>query len=135
MVEMVMPLEWKDKYMDKMYLLSFNGERPKALERCDFALVYKKDDNPVGFVTCHEMDSETLYWQYGGAINEVKKTHTVIDNYISFIMWSRERYKRVATRVENTNIPMLKIALKCGFLIVGTYNFNNKIFLELTQEF
>lgn len=130
---MIMPSEWKDKYMKNMYLLSFYGERPKALERCDFVLL-SKNPEPVAFITCHEMDSETLYWQYGGAIDEIKKSHHVIDNYISFIQWSLERYKRINTRIENTNLAMLKIALKCGFLIVGTFNFNNKIYLELSLE-
>jgi RimJ/RimL family protein N-acetyltransferase len=135
MVEKISLDEWKDKYMSDMYIDSFNAKKEANLEKCDFVLLCRDYKNEaVGFLTCHELDSETLYWQYGGATKKVKNTINVSSHYVSFIKWSLERYKRVTTRIENTNTPMLRIALKCGFLIYGIWNFKNKIYVELCNE-
>ncbi len=134
-IERISLKEWKEKYMQDMYLASFSGERSKEIEVCDFVLIAKDiDQNAVGFITCHDMDSETVYWQLGGALPNVKNTVRVMSHYIHFITWCLGKYKRITTRIENTNLPMLKMALKCGFLIQGTWNFKNKIYLELCYE-
>lgn len=126
--------EWLEK-MDKCYLSSFGGLRPKYLEKCDFALVVERDAHPCGFVTCKEMDSETVYWQWGGAFEAIKKTTSVIESYLELIFRIKEMgFKRITTRIENTNIAMLKLAMRCGFLIVGTWCFRNEILLELVNE-
>lgn len=135
MVEKISLDHWKEHYMQYMYIDAFSHSKSSDLEKCDFVLLCKDYKNEVvGFVTCHEMDSETLYWQFGGASKKVKNTINVSSHYVSFINWSLERYQRVTTRIENTNTSMLRIALKCGFLIYGVWNFKNKIYLELCNE-
>lgn len=125
---------WLDKYSEKAHLSSFGEFRPKELERIDFALVATDGPEPKGFVTCKEMDSETLYWQYGGAFSGTQNTFAVAPCYFEMIKWCLDRYQRVTTRIENTNIAMLKLAFKVGFLVIGTRVFNNQIFLELLLE-
>ncbi len=114
--------------------LSFDAHRSKDLERIDFALVTMKDSKPHGYVTCIEMDSETVYWQIGGAFPNAKGTGAVVPCYIAMVDWCLERYRRITTRIENTNVAMLRLAMKVGFLIVGTWNFKGKIYLELLLE-
>lgn len=127
--------EWKNSYMKNMYDSAFGEIRKVEIEKCDFVLIAKNSEfKPVGFVTCHEMDSETLYWQFGGASKEIKNTFHVLNHYINFIKWSISRYKRITTRIENTNTAMLKIAIKCGFIIYGIWNFKNTVYLELCYE-
>ena len=133
-IERVSPLDWNKYGMQKAYESSFGQSRDAGLERFAFALVAVDDDNdPVGFITCHELDSETVYWQIGGAFDKVKNTYSVITYYLGFITYCRGRFKRIRTRIENTNLRMLKLALKCGFLIVGTLTFNNTTYLELVH--
>lgn len=134
-IEKVDSHSWKSDHMKSMYQDVFGSERDQTLETCDFVLVAKDSElDPVGFITCHEMDGETLYWQLGGAASKIKKSGRVISHYVHCLAWSKARYQRVTTRIENTNAPMLKMALKCGFLITGIWNFKNKIYLELCHE-
>lgn len=126
--------EWRDRFANNSYTQSFGQNRDISLERIDFALI-AVNENPVGFVTCIEMDAETIYWQFGGAFDEIKRSLMVLTYYVSFINYCKERYKRITTRVENTNISMIRMALACGFLIQGTWNNRNKIYLELCLEF
>lgn len=44
-------------------------------------------------------------------------------------------YRRIAFLVENTNEAMLKLAMRCGFLIVGLRTFKGLILLEHVKEF
>ena len=127
--------EWKSKYMQNMYLESFGGERNDLIEKCDFVLIARNENiQPVAFITCHEMDTETIYWQFGGACDNIKKSIRVMSHYVHFLVWCMARYKRVTTRIENTNTAMLKMAIHCGFVVYGIWNFKNKIYLELCYE-
>lgn len=134
-IEKISSEEWKNTYMKSMYEEVFGAERPVGLEKCDYVLIAKDSElDPVGFITCHEMDSETVYWQFGGAAKKVKNTNHVLNHYIHFLAWSLAKYKRVTTRIENTNSSMLRMAIRCGFLVYGIWNFKNKIYLELCFE-
>ncbi|MEZ0392071.1 MAG: hypothetical protein ACAH59_07655 [Pseudobdellovibrionaceae bacterium] len=134
-IEKISLSEWKELHMENMFEDVFDGQRDYELETCDFVLLVRdKYFVPVGFITCHEMDSETLYWQFGGATKKIKRTLHVAGHYVQFLKWSLTHYKRVTTRIENTNSAMLKMALSCGFLIYGVWNFKNKIYLELCNE-
>jgi hypothetical protein len=128
------PKSWASLYSEISHFSSFGEIMPSGQERIDFALVVCESEKPKGFVTCKELDSETLYWQYGGAFSESKKTFSVAPCYQELIAWSLARYQRITTRIENINHAMLKMALKCGFQIVGLTNFKNKIYLELLTE-
>jgi RimJ/RimL family protein N-acetyltransferase len=118
------------------HMISFGVIRDPSLDRISFALIAVDNQGEVsGYVTCVEMDSETLYWQHGGAMPEYAGTIYTIKGYSQFINWSREHYKRVSTKIENTNSAMLKLAMKLGFKIVGTHTFKNKVYVDLLNEF
>lgn len=133
-VERLSREEWVNGRSMRAHALSFGEYRSSALERIDFALIVSAREVPRGYVQCIEMDSETVYWQIGGAFAGEHGSHVIVPCYLAMIDWCLERYKRITTRIENTNIRMLHLAMKVGFLVVGTWNFQGKIYLELLNE-
>lgn len=127
---MYLPHEWK-LVSEDAHLVTFNELRPCDMNRIDFALVVW-NENPLGYMTCREFDSETIYISYGGAF---EKSFKVLEGYKAMIKSLKETYKRATTLIENNNIPMLKMAMSQGFLVTGIKNFKNQIYLELSQEF
>lgn len=106
----------------------------RPIDTIDFALVCSANGETKGHVTCLEMDTETLYWQLGGALESVKGTFSVVPCYMSMIKWSLERYQRICTRILNSNIRMLHLAMRIGFRVIGCRTFKNEVFLELNLE-
>lgn len=132
-VRCLSPEEWKLD-SESAHSLSFGEIRSKELERITFALLALKEDIPIGYVQCIEMDAESIYWQFGGIFPEAKKKVEAVAAYLAGIDWCLSRYKRITSRIENVNIPMLKLAMKMGFLVVGTRVANGKIYLEVLKE-
>lgn len=127
--------EWA-KLSAEAHLVVFGEQRKSDLDRIDFVLLALDDiGTPSGYITCIEMDSETLYWQHGGALPNTKDSLLAFRGYEKFVEWGRGQYKRITTRIENTNLAMLKMALRVGFLIQGTWTFKNQIYVELCLEF
>lgn len=118
------------------HVVTFGEDRPKDLNTFHFILGSIDTNNQIaGYSTCIEMDKETLYLQHGGILPNYAKSIHVINAYGKCILWCREHYKRVTTKIENKNIRMLKLAMHMGFLVVGTSTFKNKIYLDLLLEF
>lgn len=127
--------EWK-MYSEHAHLAVFGELRPKEMDRIDFCIVIEKENLPMSYATIRELDSETAYMQYGGAFPSSEKSVKAFDCYILTISeLKKKNYKRISTLIENKNIPMIKFALKCGFLIVGIRTFENKIYCEFLKEF
>lgn len=125
--------EW-EKYAEACHGLVFNEHRPASMDRISYALIAGDDRSPVGYVTCRELDSESVYWQYGGVVEDRRgvagyKSINLIHDY------AKELYKRVTTYVENDNIGYLHILMKLGFRVIGIRTFKCKIYLELYKEF
>jgi RimJ/RimL family protein N-acetyltransferase len=119
---------------DSAHLVVFETKERSKLDRIDFALLILADDELGGYFTCKEMDSETLYIQYGGVFPQFQKTIHAMHGYKLFIKWAKEHYKRLSTKIENKNLAMIKMALQVGFLITGVNVFKEKILLELSME-
>jgi len=120
---------------EKVHELCFGEKRIEELNKYHFVIGSFIEDNFMGYSTCLEMDSETVYMQFGGVMPKYKKSHYVYSAYVKGLEVLKEHYKRAWTRIENKNKPMLKLALQVGFDITGIYNNNGKIFVELTHSF
>lgn len=120
--------EWK-LVSEDAHMLIFNELRSGEMNRIDFSLVVW-DDKPLGYMTCREFDSETIYISYGGSFG---KSFKILEAYKTMLS-ELKIYKRATTLVENTNTTMLKMAMSQGFLITGIKNFKDSIFLELILE-
>lgn len=127
--------DWRE-LSEAAHLSVFNEKRSSSVDRIDYALLCETaDKNLVAFMTCRELDDETVYWQHGGSFPRFRDTLYSFASYSQFVEWHREKYKRVTTLIENTNTVYLKFAMKVGFKIIGVRNFDNQILLEHLLEF
>ena len=137
-VEKLSPEAWKP-LSENAHLIAFNEIKKAETDRIDFALLAVKGHaDLLGYITCKEHDSETVYWQYGGAFPGTRETSLSYLGYMAFVAYCKERYKSIVTVIENDNFPMLKMAMKVGFKIIGLrYYSGNKstILLEHILEF
>lgn len=131
----VLKEEWQ-QFSENAHLIVFAEKKPSSVDRIDFALVAEgRDSRLLGYITCKEFDSESLYWQFGGAFPGTKKTSVSFQMYLKALSWCESRYQRVMTLVENKNLTMLKMHLASGFIIVGFRSYNGQGLVELTKEF
>lgn len=122
------------RYSEEAHKLVFNEQRDPWKERISFALLAHSDKEAIGFVTCRETDSESVYWQFGGAMDEFRGI-AAYRGFCGFFDYCRERYKRVSTLVENSNVGYLHMLMKMGFRAIGLRNFHGKVYLEMHIEF
>lgn len=133
-VEKIKSEQWK-KFAPLAHKIAFNEILPESRDRIDFALLVSKDGAATAYVTCREVDSESLYWAYGGSMPNIKDTVLSWKAYELMTDYCRADYKRIFTLIENTNIVMLKFAMKIGYRIIGIKNYNGQVLLEHCLEF
>ncbi|NJM54551.1 MAG: hypothetical protein HC841_00265 [Verrucomicrobiae bacterium] len=112
----------------------FGKQKDPFAERITYAWLVVEGDKPVSYITVLELDSDTAYWQFGGAFPWAWNSRAVTKSYDLCIQAQEKLSKRFATRIENTNTPMLKLALSRGFLPVGLRTYQGTILLELVRE-
>lgn len=118
-VDVLSALDWS-QYAKTAHAVVFGTLFPPEKQRIDHVLVAREGDKLMGYVTCREMDSETIYWQYGGAFPGTKDTLSAWRGYQAMVdLCKGSVYKRITTLIENDNSPMLKMAMKVGFKIQG----------------
>lgn len=130
--------EW-DSFSEYAHKLAFSEHKPKELDRIDYSLLIVKvdenNDRPVGYITVRENDPRSVYWQFGGAFPEAKKSIYVAHGYRAALDFQKKLSDRVVTYIENTNLAMLKLAFSVGFVVVGTRTVFGKIYVDLLNEF
>lgn len=127
--------QWKE-LSEQAHLVVFSEIKRADSERLDFALLLEANDStPMAYATCVELDSESLFIQYGGAFPGTKNSPYTYKGFQAGLRWCKEAgYARLGFYVENKNLPMLKMAIKAGAVITGVRNFKGKIFLEHVVE-
>jgi hypothetical protein len=130
------PAEWRN-LSEHAHLFAFGRTRPKEWDRIDFAVlaVDELTETPMGYATCREHDVNTLYLQFGGTFPGTLGTAKSFRAYTSLIEWCRSRYERVTTFIENSNLVMLKMAMRVGFRIQGVRHFNGTLLVDHLIEF
>lgn len=126
------PEDW-GKYAEDSHAAVFKEYRPSSMDRISYALAASDERGVIGYVTCRETDAESIYWQYGGAV-ETRYGIAAYRGFEAFIEYSEKRYKRVSTLVKNDNIKYLHLLMKFGFRVIGLRSFGGEIFLELLKE-
>ena len=117
--------------------LVFGEEPPATQANMDFALVAQDTDKDlyVQYVTCRELDKETVYWGYGGVFPTYKNSLMAYRAYEALTEYAqKDGYKSIFTLIENTNERMLKFALKIGYKIIGVRHVNGCTMLEHLLE-
>lgn len=131
----VTPDIWKKNFSEYAHKYSFGEVRCGDRERIDYALLaVNEEELPCGYMTCREIEERVVYWQFGGAFPPIEKTVYPMRLYGEFLKWHLERYDRIVTYIENKNTPMLKMAMKIGFLVTGIRTFENAVLLENTLK-
>lgn len=133
-VERIEKDQWREMSSDA-HRAVFSEIRDAESERIDFALLAIEDGKLYGYCTVRELDSESVYWQYGGAFPSSEKSIRAVKSYDCFVGYCKARYRRVSTLVANGNIRYLKLAMSRGFRIIGVRTFKGEIFVELLNEF
>lgn len=120
---------------ESAHMICFKEVRPRAFNTFDFALLADDNTGPLAYATCIEMDAESVYMQHGGAFPSSEGTVKVKRAYGKIIDELRGKYKRASTRIQNTNVPMLKLAMSEGFIVNGIDCFNHEVFCHLQNDF
>jgi hypothetical protein len=128
------PDQWSE-VSEKIHRGVFQVEKPKSFDRISFALVAYEYLVPLGYLTCQEMSEKTLYIQFGGAFPKLKHSPRVWMLFETALQPLTQKYEKIFFLVENTNRPMLKLALKSGFLISGVRFHQGKVLVEHALEF
>lgn len=134
-IERITPENWRI-LSEHAHLTVFGLRKPASMDRIDFALLgIDETSTPMAYVTCRELDSKSLYWQFGGAFPGTRGTLKTYRVFQAFLDWVAPRYERVGMLIENSNLPMLKMAMKIGYRVVGIRHFHGTILLEHLLEF
>lgn len=126
---------WLEYWSEDAHKLCFGTEKPKTFDRIDYALLVIDQEKPMGYITVRELDHESVYWQFGGAFPGTKQTVFTVRGYDLFLEFQSKVSKRVTTKIENKNYPMLKLALSRRFMIVGCGHWNGTTLVDLVKEF
>lgn len=118
--------EWLE-YSSQFHDVVFNNPEFKEIENIDFSLVAFDGDEVLGFATIRVLDKFHAYMQYGGA---VKKGYKTLAAYLKMIELLKGSFLNITTLIENTNHPMIKLAMKAGFNINGIRIKSGNIYLE-----
>lgn len=133
MIKLYSPEQWS-KYAEQFHFIVFNEYRSNEVNRIDYALTAWDDLDLIGYFTLRELDSDSIYIGYGGVIPKERKSMKSYNAFMELLGFLKSKYLRATTLVENTNIQMIKMYFKAGFLITGIKNFKNTIYLELSNE-
>jgi len=123
---------WKN--LSKGAHLATFGEIRENLDRVDFALLTSYKGELGGYFTIKEMDANTAYIQHGGVFDNFRNSYNVLKGFKATLDTLKVDYLRIWHRVENTNIPMIKLSLSQGFIINGCSLVNSKLYLEMLLE-
>ena len=129
------PEEWKP-LSENAHLACFGEFRENSLNTYDYVLAIFKDDGEIcGYVSIIEMDKETAYMQHGGSFPNAQGTTAVVRIHREMLRHLKTKYKSVTTQIENTNIPMIRLALMNGFIINGVSQLWGHTLLSLINDF
>jgi RimJ/RimL family protein N-acetyltransferase len=126
--------EWSEVHSADAYAKVFGEFRPGQHDSSDFALVLMNDKEPLGYIQFIEISKQTVYGQFGGAVESIRGTDAIDEGFSKSISQILAEYQRFEFRVENTNIKMLHLALKSGFKIFGVRSRGNGVFVDLYIE-
>lgn len=127
---------WRWSFSEAAHKAVFGKLKPAERDRIDFAYLFVKEetDKPIGYVTCRETDSETVYWQYGGILEAYRNSTVGLRVVKAALDMCLSEYERVHCLIENDNRPMLGLALKAGMKITGLRTYGTSVLLEHVKE-
>lgn len=126
------PEQWYSLAEDA-HKLVFKKQRDPWMDRISYALLAVKDSEAVAYVTCRETDRDSIYWQFGGCLDEFRGIYAV-RAFKAFLDYCNDKYQQISTLVKNDNVNYLHLLMKMGFRAIGIRVFENEIFLEMYRR-
>lgn len=127
--------DWSE-HAEAAHKAMFDRIRRASTDRSDYTIFAYTPDEPLGYVTVRELDSESVYWQFGGAFPHKQKTINVLPIFRALLDAQLVLgAKRVTNLIVNENIAYIKLCLHCGFKIIGTRYYGGDVLVELMKEF
>lgn len=123
--------DWIDKF-SKIAHESVFGSKNEDFYRIDFAILVTTETDVVTYVTCREVNKETVLMSYGGSFR--KNNHMTLFAVKRILDICTQEYKTIVAFVENTNFAMLRIFLKIGLKITGLRFGYGTPLVELTYD-
>jgi len=122
------------KFIEDLHKSIFGDSIPADYFRYDSCLITQDDDNNlVSYVLIREISSETIELGWGGT----SKDSRGILSKISLDLFTQEclnHYENVTLQTCNKNLPMLRLALSLGYIVVGCRVANNgELFVILNK--
>lgn len=134
MIRVITPNNWKLMAQD-VHACVHGTLRDPNMDRVDFVLLGVDDkDEMAGYITVKVFDDASVYFGWGGMFPSYKGTTKTYHIYKEAILFIFTQFKRINTYIRNTNVAMLKLAMKVGFLITGIKVIDNIIYCDLLLE-
>lgn len=125
--------EWA-AHSENAHLATFAENKPANWDRISYALLIVHNEIAQGYVTVRELDPDTVYWQFGGRFIPVRGSAMSLKLYRRLLEEQGKLSRYMTTFIENTNFPMLRLALAEGLKIIGIRNALGTVLLELVKE-
>jgi RimJ/RimL family protein N-acetyltransferase len=130
----ISPEEWAKGFSENIHKVVFKEIRSASEDRISYAILVVKNEDVVGYVTVRELDNDSVYWHFGGAVPKFRKSIIAARGILTLLDFQKGLTKRIVTYVQNTNLPMLRFYLTYGFIIIGIRAYGNKVFVDLVKE-
>ena len=99
-----------------------------------FVYIGQKEGNYVGFMACYRHNIETAYIQYAGFLPEYQG-YPVVPFLKQALAYVHEEFRYILALIQNDNVRALRVAMACGFKIIGIRQATDKTLLvELLKE-
>ncbi len=130
-VKKLSPHEWSE-LSKHAHSFCFGYEREASFDRIDYALLAVSEaDIALGFITVKEVNAKHIFWQHGGSFPGILGTVKSFSTYVEGKKWCAQFYDSICTYIDNTNVVMLKFAMKIGFRIIGVRRIFDTTLVEL----
>lgn len=127
------PSEWS-KVSQNAHMAGFGELREPDVDRIDYALFVHDGGKPCAYVTIDETEKTIAYMHFGAAFPGTRGTVWAVKCYMMAVNYLKERYEIIHTHTKNYNLPVIKMALAAGFLIIGTKTYHGEVSLTLCWE-
>lgn len=123
------------KFLEDLHKSIFDEHIPSEYFRYDFGLIAQDDEGRLAtYALVREVSGETLELAWGGTSKECRG----ITSKMALDFFTQEclaLYENVMYQTSNKNIPMIKLGLSLGYIIVGCRVANGgELFLILNKK-
>lgn len=83
----------------------------------------------VGFMSAYLRKKNCVYIEYAG-FEESFRGYSAVVLFKQVVEFVHRDYEYIVCRIENTNVPAMKVALSTGFIPIGSIGINDILFIE-----